>query len=108
MPVVAGSCPSLRALALLPSSPPPAVSAGVTGAAPAGAATRYPVGTAASGDAKWVATPDANPAGVNTGCQPSAAHPRPVVLLEGTTSRLVASFDRLGPQLANAGYCVYG
>ncbi|WP_375492185.1 esterase/lipase family protein [uncultured Jatrophihabitans sp.] len=78
------------------------------GASAAGAATHYTVGTALTGDAKWVSTPDADPAGVNTGCTPSAAHPRPVVLLEGTTSRIVASFDRLGPELANAGYCVYG
>jgi triacylglycerol esterase/lipase EstA (alpha/beta hydrolase family) len=74
----------------------------------ASAAQTYPVGNALTGDAKWVTTPNANPAGVTTGCKPSAAHPRPVVLIEGTTSRIVASFDRLGPELANAGYCVYG
>ena len=68
----------------------------------------YPVGSAATGDAAWLATPAANPAGVNVRCRPSSAHPRPVVLLEGTTSRIVASFARLGPMLANAGYCVYG
>lgn len=78
------------------------------GATSARAATRYPVGSAVTGDARWIATPDADPAGVNVACTPSAAHPRPVVLLEGTTSRVVASFDRLGPVLANAGYCVYG
>lgn len=85
-----------------------AATAALTAAAPAGAAATYPVGTALTGDAKWVSVPNANPAGVNVACKPSAAHPRPVVLLEGTTSRIVASFDRLGPKIANAGYCVYG
>ncbi len=85
-----------------------ALAATLAATPPASAATTYPVGSALSGDAKWLAAPGADPAGVNTGCRPSAAHPRPVVLLEGTTSRIVASFDRLGPQLANAGYCVYG
>ncbi len=74
----------------------------------ADAPPRYPVGSAATGDAAWLASPDADPAGVNVTCRPSSAHPRPVVLLEGTTSRTVASFARLGPTLANAGYCVYG
>ena len=80
----------------------------LVGAPAAQAAPSYPVGNALSGDAKWISTPDANPAGVNVNCTPSAAHPRPVVLIEGTTSRIVASFDRLGPKLANVGYCVYG
>jgi triacylglycerol esterase/lipase EstA (alpha/beta hydrolase family) len=82
----------------------------LAGAGPVAARTapKYPVGSAASGDAAWLATPNADPAGVNVACRPSSAHPRPVVLLEGTISRTVASFARLGPTLANAGYCVYG
>jgi triacylglycerol esterase/lipase EstA (alpha/beta hydrolase family) len=81
--------------------------------APGAAATpaavgSYPVGSSATGYTDWLTAPNANPPGVNTGCRPSAAHPEPVVLLEGTTSRIVASFARLGPTLANAGYCVYG
>ncbi|GAB2477999.1 lipase family alpha/beta hydrolase [Jatrophihabitans fulvus] len=74
----------------------------------ASAAPAYRVGTGAEAYGAWFANPDANPPGVNTGCTPSPAHPRPVVVLEGTTSRTVHSFYRLGPTLANAGYCVYG
>jgi triacylglycerol esterase/lipase EstA (alpha/beta hydrolase family) len=81
----------------------------ICGAGPvAGAAPKYPVGSAATGDAAWLARPNADPPGVNVPCTPSRAHPRPIVLLEGTISRTVASFARLGPTLANAGYCVYG
>ncbi|MBO1768317.1 alpha/beta fold hydrolase [Allobranchiibius sp. GilTou38] len=72
------------------------------------AALDYPVGGSVSGYASWVSTPDANPPGVNVPCTPSAAHPRPVVLLEGTTSRITHSFARIGPLLADQGYCVYG
>ena len=77
---------------------------------PARAATApsYPIGGSATGYATWVATPNANPPGVNMPCVPSAAHPRPVVLLEGTTSRITHSFSRIGPLLADQGYCVYG
>ncbi len=55
-----------------------------------------------------VADPAAPPAGVNVGCRPSATHPYPVVLVNGTFEVMQDSFDYLGPRLARAGYCVFG
>jgi len=49
----------------------------------------------------------ASPPGANTGCIPSAAHPYPVVLSEGTFADMYNSFGALSPWLANSGYCVY-
>jgi hypothetical protein len=43
----------------------------------------------------------------NWGCQPSAAHPDPVVLLHGLGGDGPGNFATLGPYLASAGYCVY-
>ena len=40
-------------------------------------------------------------------CQPSAAHPDPVVLLHGLGGNGPGNFLTLGPYLASAGYCVY-
>ncbi|MGW4121344.1 esterase/lipase family protein [Nocardia sp. NPDC004711] len=45
--------------------------------------------------------------GVNVPCTPSAAHPRPVVLVHGFPANQYNGFAHLGPKLANAGYCVY-
>lgn len=39
-------------------------------------------------------------------CRPSAAHPRPVVLLHGTFGNMT-NFGVLAPQLAGAGFCVF-
>ncbi|MBF4998292.1 alpha/beta fold hydrolase [Nocardia sp. BSTN01] len=39
-------------------------------------------------------------------CRPSAAHPRPVVLLHGITDS-THEWDALAPRLAEAGYCVF-
>jgi triacylglycerol esterase/lipase EstA (alpha/beta hydrolase family) len=49
----------------------------------------------------------AAPAGANVGCTPSAAHPYPVILTEGTFSSMYNSFGALSPDLADNGYCVY-
>jgi len=49
----------------------------------------------------------ASPAGANTGCKPSAAHPYPVVLVPGTFANMYNSFGALAPDLANNGFCVY-
>lgn len=40
-------------------------------------------------------------------CQPSAAHPRPVVLLHGLSSSKEANWAFHGPAVARAGYCVF-
>lgn len=49
-----------------------------------------------------------SPAGANDWrCRPSAAHPRPVVLLHGTIENQRNIFSALSPLLKNDGYCVF-
>jgi triacylglycerol esterase/lipase EstA (alpha/beta hydrolase family) len=50
---------------------------------------------------------NASPAGANVPCTPSAAHPFPVVLVEGTFASMFNSFGAISPDLANNGYCVF-
>lgn len=60
--------------------------------------------------ALWAAVlrPTAAPMGANDWqCVPSAAHPRPVVLVHGTYSNMYASFSNLALPLRREGYCVY-
>ncbi|MDT8909560.1 alpha/beta fold hydrolase [Amycolatopsis sp. PS_44_ISF1] len=78
-------------------------------AVPADAAARYPVTpNLASGIVQSLNDPSAPPPGVNVAsCEPSAAHPRPVVLITGTFGNMTDDWAGLGPTLANAGYCVY-
>ncbi|MDX6703588.1 MAG: hypothetical protein QOF26_3814 [Baekduia sp.] len=52
--------------------------------------------------------PGGSPAGANDwSCRPSAAHPRPVVLVNGTFANQITSWNALSPLLKNNGYCVY-
>jgi triacylglycerol esterase/lipase EstA (alpha/beta hydrolase family) len=50
---------------------------------------------------------NASPAGANVPCRPSAAHPYPVVLVEGTFASMFNSFEAISPDLVNNGYCVF-
>ncbi|WP_327358641.1 esterase/lipase family protein [Streptomyces sp. NBC_01304] len=43
----------------------------------------------------------------NYACKPSAAHPRPVVLVHGTFGNSVDNWLALAPYLVNRGYCVF-
>ncbi|MFC9894975.1 esterase/lipase family protein [Nocardia sp. NPDC127579] len=53
--------------------------------------------------------PGTLPIGMNdTECTPSAAHPRPVVLLNGAFLDKYANWAELAPRLAAQGYCVFG
>ncbi|GGU92568.1 lipase [Actinomadura cremea] len=83
----------------------------VSTAAPAAAAEKkpaYPVGDLSTAVGNFFLSPDAA-AGANIwSCEPSAEHPRPVVIVHGTTSNFGSAGAMLAPALANAGYCVYG
>lgn len=51
---------------------------------------------------------DADPPGGNDwSCRPSAAHPRPVVLVHGTAGNKNTNWQTYSPLLANNGYCVF-
>ncbi|HEX2391679.1 MAG TPA: alpha/beta fold hydrolase [Solirubrobacterales bacterium] len=53
-------------------------------------------------------SPTASPPGANDfSCQPSAAHPRPVILVHGTFADMSDSWQALSPLLKNHGYCVF-
>jgi triacylglycerol esterase/lipase EstA (alpha/beta hydrolase family) len=52
--------------------------------------------------------PGGSPPGANDwSCRPSTAHPRPVVLVNGTFANQITSWNAFSPLLKNTGYCVY-
>ncbi|MEH3154097.1 MAG: lipase [Gordonia paraffinivorans] len=86
----AGAAPAARVVSVVPTADAPAFTT-------ISAVRRYALDH-----------PDARPAGTNDpACRPSAAHPRPVVLLHGTDSSAYADFSALAPTLAGQGFCVY-
>jgi triacylglycerol esterase/lipase EstA (alpha/beta hydrolase family) len=79
-------------------------------APPSGAASPdLPQGTIVQGLVDEVVNPAGLPPGMNDwSCVPSAAHPYPVILLHGTLFNENLTWQALSPELADAGYCVYG
>ncbi|WP_151479489.1 esterase/lipase family protein [Streptomyces albicerus] len=67
------------------------------------AATVVPTATAATAQADSAPSRGWN----DYSCKPSAAHPRPVVLVHGTFANSVDNWLGLAPYLVNRDYCVY-
>ncbi len=53
------------------------------------------------------AHPQTPPPGADNGCRPSAAHPEPVILVNGTFANQDDNWQAASPLLANHGYCVF-
>ena len=77
-------------------------------AAPARAQAPLPVNwDFATGALSGAFSPGTPPPGANTGCKPSAAHPDPVILVNGTFANQDDNWQAVSPLLANHGYCVF-
>jgi triacylglycerol esterase/lipase EstA (alpha/beta hydrolase family) len=54
-----------------------------------------------------VSATDSPPGANNWSCKPTAAHPRPVILVHGTFEDMSNNWQALSPLLFNKGYCVF-
>ncbi len=92
-----------RTLALLPAL---ALALGVI-TAPAAAARPSPATTPAGGASPGPSRTAVSSGWNNYSCKPSAAHPRPVILVHGTFGNSVDNWLGLAPYLVARGYCVF-
>jgi triacylglycerol esterase/lipase EstA (alpha/beta hydrolase family) len=79
------------------------------GSVPASAAAPVPVDyNFIDGVTASFANPAAAPPGANNwSCAPTARHPYPVVLVNGTGENMANGFSAISPLLVNNGYCVF-
>ncbi len=103
--------PLLAAILALAASvlPASAASAQVArGTAPASSATLWVDYNFTLGASTTFFFPNSPPPGAdNFSCQPSAAHPYPVVLVNGTFANMDDNWQAASPLLYNHGYCVF-
>ncbi len=75
---------------------------------PASAAKPLPVTYEFLPPAIFGGVPNSNAPGTNDfSCKPTAAHPRPVILVHGTLGNRSTNWQTYGPLLKNNGYCVF-
>jgi triacylglycerol esterase/lipase EstA (alpha/beta hydrolase family) len=102
--------PVLAAIAALAASvlPAPAASARVSHAAAASSGNLWVNYDFMLGASTTFFFPDTPPPGAdNFSCHPSAAHPYPVVLVNGTFANMNDNWQAASPLLYNHGYCVF-
>lgn len=72
------------------------------------AAATAALGTAGLAAPAQADATDIPPPGANDwSCKPDAAHPQPIVLVNGTFKTMAENWATLSPKLADAGYCVF-
>jgi pimeloyl-ACP methyl ester carboxylesterase len=86
-----------------------AVVVAATMTASAAGAAQYPVPYTFTANVIAGATQQGSPppGANNWSCRPSAAHPRPVVLVHGLFANMADNWQTMSPLLANNGYCVF-
>jgi len=101
--------PSPAGRRLLPSRIAAALLTAVLAAALAAPASAHTLPVVYNGVLGYAQThPTASPPGANDwSCEPTAAHPRPVVLVHGTFADMSDSWQALSPLLKNNGWCVF-
>jgi triacylglycerol esterase/lipase EstA (alpha/beta hydrolase family) len=92
-----------------PAQAQPALPAGPAHPARPAQSADYPIDwDFAAGALAGFFFPDTPPPGANIpGCEPTAAHPYPVILVNGTFANQDDNWQALSPLLADNGYCVF-